>query len=187
MPRGGGLAVRYRPLRSLRPAQLTVGPFGARSPEPSLLGARRSRSVPTRLLRPARSRRGWGPARRDRPAGAPPRRAVLPQGAAAAGGMSGSGAPGPGAAPCRFAHYFVLCGIDAESGLEPDELAGERCRWGRARRGGLARSRTAAARCGPAGFWDPLLQNVCPPNPEEGEKRNGGVAPPAETAGREQL
>ncbi|KAM9582187.1 DENN domain-containing protein 5B isoform 2-T2 [Guaruba guarouba] len=39
--------------------------------------------------------------------------------------MSGSGAPGPGAAPCRFAHYFVLCGIDAESGLEPDELAGE--------------------------------------------------------------
>ncbi|XP_067998225.1 DENN domain-containing protein 5B isoform X1 [Melanerpes formicivorus] len=37
--------------------------------------------------------------------------------------MSGSGAPGPGAAPCRFAHYFVLCGIDAESGLEPDELA----------------------------------------------------------------
>lgn len=40
--------------------------------------------------------------------------------------MSGSGAPGPGAAPCRFAHYFVLCGIDAESGLEPDELAGER-------------------------------------------------------------
>ncbi|XP_054045137.1 DENN domain-containing protein 5B isoform X6 [Rissa tridactyla] len=37
--------------------------------------------------------------------------------------MSGSGGPGPGAAPCRFAHYFVLCGIDAESGLEPDELA----------------------------------------------------------------
>ncbi|XP_038011599.1 DENN domain-containing protein 5B isoform X3 [Motacilla alba alba] len=37
--------------------------------------------------------------------------------------MSGSGNPGPGAAPCRFAHYFVLCGIDAESGLEPDELA----------------------------------------------------------------
>ncbi|KAM6306900.1 LOW QUALITY PROTEIN: DENN domain-containing protein 5B-like [Podargus strigoides] len=37
--------------------------------------------------------------------------------------MSGSGASGPGAAPCRFAHYFVLCGIDAE--LEPDELAGQ--------------------------------------------------------------
>ncbi|KAF7242749.1 DENN domain-containing protein 5B [Varanus komodoensis] len=43
-----------------------------------------------------------------------------------AGGMSGSAAPpGPasGSAPCRFAHYFVLCGIDADSGLEPDELA----------------------------------------------------------------
>ncbi|XP_066490640.1 DENN domain-containing protein 5B isoform X1 [Tiliqua scincoides] len=40
--------------------------------------------------------------------------------------MSGSAAPaGPGSAPCRFAHYFVLCGIDADSGLEPDELAGE--------------------------------------------------------------
>ncbi|XP_066490643.1 DENN domain-containing protein 5B isoform X2 [Tiliqua scincoides] len=38
--------------------------------------------------------------------------------------MSGSAAPaGPGSAPCRFAHYFVLCGIDADSGLEPDELA----------------------------------------------------------------
>ncbi|XP_072510475.1 DENN domain-containing protein 5B isoform X3 [Notamacropus eugenii] len=44
--------------------------------------------------------------------------------------MSGTGAaPGPGSgptsAPSRFAHYFVLCGIDADSGLEPDELAGE--------------------------------------------------------------
>ncbi|XP_055367395.1 DENN domain-containing protein 5B-like isoform X3 [Betta splendens] len=28
-------------------------------------------------------------------------------------------------APCRFAHYFVICGIDTETGLEPDELAGE--------------------------------------------------------------
>ncbi|XP_073079473.1 DENN domain-containing protein 5B isoform X9 [Manis javanica] len=40
--------------------------------------------------------------------------------------MSGA-APGPGSGPspaaCRFAHYFVLCGIDADSGLEPDELA----------------------------------------------------------------
>lgn len=33
-------------------------------------------------------------------------------------------APGTGAAPCRFAHYFVTCGIDVETGLEPDELAG---------------------------------------------------------------
>ncbi|XP_074862698.1 DENN domain-containing protein 5B isoform X1 [Carettochelys insculpta] len=37
--------------------------------------------------------------------------------------MSGSAAPGPGPAPCRFAHYFVLCGTDADSGLEPDELS----------------------------------------------------------------
>ncbi|XP_070802985.1 DENN domain-containing protein 5B isoform X2 [Pituophis catenifer annectens] len=44
------------------------------------------------------------------------------------GGGGGGGAPsgpGSGSAPCRFAHYFVLCGIDADSGLEPDELAGE--------------------------------------------------------------
>uniref|UniRef100_A0A8C4L959 DENN domain containing 5B n=1 Tax=Equus asinus asinus TaxID=83772 RepID=A0A8C4L959_EQUAS len=46
--------------------------------------------------------------------------------------MSGSGAaPGPGSgsspAACRFAHYFVLCGIDADSGLEPDEL--KLCRY----------------------------------------------------------
>ncbi|XP_068573149.1 DENN domain-containing protein 5B-like isoform X2 [Cebidichthys violaceus] len=26
-------------------------------------------------------------------------------------------------APCRFAHYFAICGIDTETGLEPDELA----------------------------------------------------------------
>lgn len=78
-------------------------------------------------------RRGWGVARREP--------AALPQGAgAAAAGMSGSGAPGPGAAPCRFAHYFVLCGIDAESGLEPDELAGERPVAARGRR-------AAAAKC----------------------------------------
>ncbi|XP_038594944.1 DENN domain-containing protein 5B isoform X1 [Micropterus salmoides] len=36
--------------------------------------------------------------------------------------MSGSSAVS-GAAPCRFAHYFVICGIDTETGLEPDELA----------------------------------------------------------------
>uniref|UniRef100_A0A8C2GNE1 DENN/MADD domain containing 5B n=1 Tax=Cyprinus carpio TaxID=7962 RepID=A0A8C2GNE1_CYPCA len=33
--------------------------------------------------------------------------------------------PGSGSAPCRFAHYFVVCGIDNETGLEPDALAGE--------------------------------------------------------------
>uniref|UniRef100_A0A8C4GTW5 DENN/MADD domain containing 5B n=1 Tax=Dicentrarchus labrax TaxID=13489 RepID=A0A8C4GTW5_DICLA len=37
--------------------------------------------------------------------------------------MSGSSAVS-GTAPCRFAHYFVICGIDTETGLEPDELAG---------------------------------------------------------------
>ncbi|XP_071359109.1 DENN domain-containing protein 5B isoform X1 [Trachinotus anak] len=37
-------------------------------------------------------------------------------------GMSGSSAASC-AAPCRFAHYFVICGIDTETGLEPDELA----------------------------------------------------------------
>jgi hypothetical protein len=45
------------------------------------------------------------------------------------GGGGGAAAPGPGSgsspAACRFAHYFVLCGIDADSGLEPDELAGK--------------------------------------------------------------
>ncbi|CAJ1055757.1 DENN domain-containing protein 5B isoform X3 [Xyrichtys novacula] len=38
--------------------------------------------------------------------------------------MSGSSA-GSGAAPCRLVHYFVICGIDTETGLEPDQLAGE--------------------------------------------------------------
>ncbi|XP_028972780.2 DENN domain-containing protein 5B isoform X4 [Esox lucius] len=38
--------------------------------------------------------------------------------------MSGTNAAS-GGAPCRFAHYFVICGIDTETGLEPDELAGE--------------------------------------------------------------
>ncbi|MBN3312312.1 DEN5B protein, partial [Atractosteus spatula] len=33
--------------------------------------------------------------------------------------------PGSGSAPCRFAHYFVVCGMDTETGLEPDDLAGE--------------------------------------------------------------
>uniref|UniRef100_A0A8C7FFN2 DENN/MADD domain containing 5B n=1 Tax=Oncorhynchus kisutch TaxID=8019 RepID=A0A8C7FFN2_ONCKI len=36
--------------------------------------------------------------------------------------MSGTNAAS-GAAPCRFAHYFVICGIDTETGLEPDELS----------------------------------------------------------------
>lgn len=30
-----------------------------------------------------------------------------------------------GSASCRFAHYFVVCGVDTETGLEPDDGAGE--------------------------------------------------------------
>uniref|UniRef100_A0A4W6E5J0 DENN/MADD domain containing 5B n=1 Tax=Lates calcarifer TaxID=8187 RepID=A0A4W6E5J0_LATCA len=40
--------------------------------------------------------------------------------------MSGTAAAtGTGSASCRFAHYFVVCGLDAETGLEPDDGAGE--------------------------------------------------------------
>ncbi|XP_023284061.1 DENN domain-containing protein 5B-like [Seriola lalandi dorsalis] len=38
--------------------------------------------------------------------------------------MSGTAAA-TGSASCRFAHYFVVCGVDAETGLEPDDGAGE--------------------------------------------------------------
>lgn len=38
--------------------------------------------------------------------------------------MSGGGGGG-GSAPSRFADYFVICGLDTETGLEPDELSGE--------------------------------------------------------------
>uniref|UniRef100_A0A8C5F3W5 DENN domain containing 5A n=1 Tax=Gadus morhua TaxID=8049 RepID=A0A8C5F3W5_GADMO len=31
-----------------------------------------------------------------------------------------------GSNSCRFADYFVICGLDTESGLEPDELSGKR-------------------------------------------------------------
>ncbi|XP_055506303.1 DENN domain-containing protein 5B isoform X4 [Leucoraja erinacea] len=33
--------------------------------------------------------------------------------------------PSPSPGSCRFADYFVLAGIDTDSGLEPDELSGE--------------------------------------------------------------
>ncbi|KAG7277641.1 hypothetical protein CRUP_025326 [Coryphaenoides rupestris] len=36
--------------------------------------------------------------------------------------MSG-GPPGGGSSPGRFAHYFSVCGLDPETGLEPDQLA----------------------------------------------------------------
>ncbi|XP_061780540.1 DENN domain-containing protein 5B-like [Nerophis lumbriciformis] len=38
--------------------------------------------------------------------------------------MSAS-ASATGSASCRFAHYFVVCGLDAETGLEPDDGAGQ--------------------------------------------------------------
>uniref|UniRef100_A0A1A8PD42 DENN/MADD domain containing 5B n=2 Tax=Nothobranchius pienaari TaxID=704102 RepID=A0A1A8PD42_9TELE len=40
--------------------------------------------------------------------------------------MNGTAAAVGGSAPsCRFAHYFVVCGVDTETGLEPDDGAGE--------------------------------------------------------------
>ena len=39
--------------------------------------------------------------------------------------MSGTAAA-TAAASCRFAHYFVVCGVDADTGLEPDDGAGRR-------------------------------------------------------------
>uniref|UniRef100_A0A671YAN4 DENN/MADD domain containing 5B n=1 Tax=Sparus aurata TaxID=8175 RepID=A0A671YAN4_SPAAU len=39
--------------------------------------------------------------------------------------MNGTAAA-TGAASCRFAHYFVVCGVDTETGLEPDDGAGRR-------------------------------------------------------------
>nr|XP_061812568.1 DENN domain-containing protein 5B-like isoform X1 [Nerophis lumbriciformis] len=38
--------------------------------------------------------------------------------------MSTTGAA-TGSASCRFAHYFVVCGLDPETGLEPDDGTGE--------------------------------------------------------------
>uniref|UniRef100_A0AAQ4R2Y9 DENN domain containing 5B n=1 Tax=Gasterosteus aculeatus aculeatus TaxID=481459 RepID=A0AAQ4R2Y9_GASAC len=38
--------------------------------------------------------------------------------------MSGTAAAA-GSASCRFAHYFVECGVDPDTGLEPDDAAGE--------------------------------------------------------------
>ncbi|XP_068801136.1 DENN domain-containing protein 5A isoform X1 [Struthio camelus] len=37
--------------------------------------------------------------------------------------MSGGGGGGGSSAPGRFADYFVICGLDTETGLEPDELS----------------------------------------------------------------
>lgn len=42
--------------------------------------------------------------------------------------MSGGGGGSSPSAPGRFADYFVICGLDTETGLEPDELSGESVR-----------------------------------------------------------
>ncbi|XP_051659822.1 DENN domain-containing protein 5A isoform X5 [Manacus candei] len=39
------------------------------------------------------------------------------------GGGGGGGGGGGSSAPGRFADYFVICGLDTETGLEPDELS----------------------------------------------------------------
>ncbi|KAM4572253.1 DENN domain-containing protein 5B-like isoform 3-T3 [Odontesthes bonariensis] len=39
--------------------------------------------------------------------------------------MNRTAAAAGGWASCRFAHYFVVCGLDSETGLEPDDGAGE--------------------------------------------------------------
>ncbi|XP_033823359.1 DENN domain-containing protein 5B-like isoform X2 [Periophthalmus magnuspinnatus] len=39
--------------------------------------------------------------------------------------MNGTTAPTTGSGSCRFSHYFVVCGLDTDTGLEPDDGAGE--------------------------------------------------------------
>ncbi|KAJ7998153.1 hypothetical protein DPEC_G00219640 [Dallia pectoralis] len=39
--------------------------------------------------------------------------------------MMSGGNTGTGSAPCGFAHYFMVCGLDTDTGLEPEEPAGE--------------------------------------------------------------
>ncbi|KAK7896197.1 hypothetical protein WMY93_021522 [Mugilogobius chulae] len=39
--------------------------------------------------------------------------------------MNGTAATTAGSGSCRFAHYFVVCGLDTDTGLEPDDGAGE--------------------------------------------------------------
>lgn len=39
--------------------------------------------------------------------------------------MNGTAATTGSSGPCRFAHYFVVCGLDTDTGLEPDDGAGD--------------------------------------------------------------
>uniref|UniRef100_A0A3B3UGZ1 DENN/MADD domain containing 5B n=1 Tax=Poecilia latipinna TaxID=48699 RepID=A0A3B3UGZ1_9TELE len=43
--------------------------------------------------------------------------------------MNGTAAATGGSASCRFAHYFVVCGVDTQTGLEPDDGAGKYARF----------------------------------------------------------
>lgn len=80
---------------------------------------------------------GGGRSRRSRPR----RPAPLPLSPARPSPCSMSGGGGGSSAPGRFADYFVICGLDTETGLEPDELSGE---WPAALGAGAAGSGRAA-------------------------------------------
>lgn len=133
-----------RPLRAHRPP---AGPAASRHPA----SPERRRSIAVPLPGPPPCRNSWGlypqcraalpaplhhgggrrswrswrsPAARRRPA-PHPLSPAHPSGSSMSGG-SGGGSSAPG----RFADYFVICGLDTETGLEPDELSGE---WPRGR------------------------------------------------------
>lgn len=78
----------------------------------------------------------------------------------------GGGGGGGGSAPSRFADYFVICGLDTETGLEPDELSGE-CALSP---GPLPRVR--GRRRPPRSPPQPWL---CPGRRARGERGEGGV------------
>lgn len=124
-----------RPLRApplpRRPGSMTSPPersaqaqhCGCRpGPPPGPPGSSRGPPPQCRAALPAALRHGGG--RRRRPAPQPLSPAPLSRSSMSGGGGGGSSAPG------RFADYFVICGLDTETGLEPDELSGERPRGG---------------------------------------------------------
>lgn len=134
--------LRARPLPR-RPGSMTSPPersaqaqhCGSRpGPPPGPPGSSRGPPPQCRAALPAALRHGGGrrrwrsPAarrrRRPRPAPQPLSPAPLSRSSMSGGGGGGSSAPG------RFADYFVICGLDTETGLEPDELSGERPRGG---------------------------------------------------------
>lgn len=165
------LRLRYRPRPCHQILPLSAKPRPAlRSADrgaPGALGPEAPLRAGTRLDGDSGGRcaRSCGRGHGRASAGVEQRRAAA--GAAACGrrAMSGHGGPGSGSSPaaCRFAHYFVLCGMDADSGLEPDELAGKATRSGPRARGaagsgagrraggGALRGRAGAGKGGCAG------------------------------------